>query len=414
MKKVIILNVRRHYGEIDWILPLLYFFKNFEIYTVFDNQLVLNNFKKNKKLFNLWDKINTNFYVKKKNKKFFWKFLSYILLRLNLSKINFFFNLHKKILEKTSELESIEEKFKIDLNNLKYFFISINNLSYLAKEIRKNYPFCKIIRFPESTWPHPSKYQNSKMLIPKEYINVIGDFFLFTSKSHKNFFLGNRKIKNLIYCNDIRYEKWWLKKLSPKKILKKKKTFVILVATRIPIDYFFPLESYNIYIRDILDIAAKYKNIKVTFKPHPHGYEKKILKKILNDYNTTLWNIDNNHPIYIASNSDLCISIITSACFDFLSIKKPTIEYFCANTEFKKRNSSVKSTHLVVKNGKFQTIFESLGVVKSINNKYDLEKKIRFIMENRKFYWKNNYSNFIKYNQKLNSSSIFKILNRIT
>ena len=110
----------------------------------------------------------------------------------------------------------------------------------------------------------------------------------------------------------------------------------------------------------------------------------------------------------------MCISIITSACFDFLSIKKPTIEYFCANTEFKKRNSSVKSTHLVVKNGKFQTIFESLGVVKSINNKYDLEKKIRFIMENRKFYWKNNYSNFIKYNQKLNSSSIFKILNRIT
>ena len=223
----------------------------------------------------MWDKINTNFYVKKKNKKFFWKFLSYILLRLNLSKINFFFNLHKKILEKTSELESIEEKFKIDLNNLKYFFISINNLSYLAKEIRKNYPFCKIIRFPESTWPHPSKYQNSKMLIPKEYINVIGDFFLFTSKSHKNFFLGNRKIKNLIYCNDIRYEKWWLKKLSPKKILKKKKTFVILVATRIPIDYFFPLESYNIYIRDILDIAAKYKNIKVTFKTHPH-----VMKRI--------------------------------------------------------------------------------------------------------------------------------------
>ena len=50
MKKVIILNVRRHYGEIDWILPLLYFFKNFEIYTVFDNQLVLNNFKKKQKI----------------------------------------------------------------------------------------------------------------------------------------------------------------------------------------------------------------------------------------------------------------------------------------------------------------------------------------------------------------------------
>ena len=79
MKKIIILNVRRHYGEIDWILPLLYLFKNYKIYTVFDNQLVLNNLKKNKKLFNLWNKISINFYVKKKKQKIYLEnFLIYI------------------------------------------------------------------------------------------------------------------------------------------------------------------------------------------------------------------------------------------------------------------------------------------------------------------------------------------------
>ena len=100
MKKVIILNVRRHYGEIDWILPLLYLFKNFKIYTVFDNQLVLNNFKKNKKLFNLWNKINTNFYVKKKQ-KIFLEILIIHITQIKLIENKFFFNLHtKKILGK--------------------------------------------------------------------------------------------------------------------------------------------------------------------------------------------------------------------------------------------------------------------------------------------------------------------------
>ena len=70
MKRIIILNVRRHYGEIDWILPLLYLFKNFKIYTVFDNQLILDNFKKNEKLL-IYGNINTNFYVKEKKKKFY-------------------------------------------------------------------------------------------------------------------------------------------------------------------------------------------------------------------------------------------------------------------------------------------------------------------------------------------------------
>ena len=111
-------------------------------------------------------------------------------------KIDFFLNLHTKILKKTSELKSIEKKLKIDLNNLKYLFISVNNLSYLANEIKSNYPFCKIVRFPESTWPNPSKKQNSKMFISNEYINVIG-FFLFSSKSNKKFFEMKKKKYNI-------------------------------------------------------------------------------------------------------------------------------------------------------------------------------------------------------------------------
>ena len=53
-KNSIILNVRRHYGEIDWILPLLYRMSNrHKVFTIFDNKKVFQNFKKNKILFNI-------------------------------------------------------------------------------------------------------------------------------------------------------------------------------------------------------------------------------------------------------------------------------------------------------------------------------------------------------------------------
>ena len=36
-KKLIILKIKRHHGEIDWILPLLYRFDNsYNILTIFD------------------------------------------------------------------------------------------------------------------------------------------------------------------------------------------------------------------------------------------------------------------------------------------------------------------------------------------------------------------------------------------
>jgi len=56
-KKLILLNIKRHHGEIDWILPLLYRFDNsYNILTIFDFEKTFLDFKKNKILYNIWKK----------------------------------------------------------------------------------------------------------------------------------------------------------------------------------------------------------------------------------------------------------------------------------------------------------------------------------------------------------------------
>ena len=79
-KKIIILIINKHIGEIDWILPLLYKFdSSYKVITIFDFKETFENFKKNKVLFDLWNKRNKYLYIKKKRHKFFLKILHYLL-----------------------------------------------------------------------------------------------------------------------------------------------------------------------------------------------------------------------------------------------------------------------------------------------------------------------------------------------
>ena len=79
MSKTILLIVRRHAGEIDWILPLLYKFgKNSKIFTVFANENVFKSIQNNKNLFSLWKKVCKNYYIEKKQINFFGKFIFFL------------------------------------------------------------------------------------------------------------------------------------------------------------------------------------------------------------------------------------------------------------------------------------------------------------------------------------------------
>lgn len=393
-KKIIILNIKRHHGEIDWILPLLFRFdKSYTLITIFDFVETYKNFKKNKFLYNLWNKRNNYVYLKKKRNKLFFKVLFEILKIIQI-----FFKVHLirfegYLLDNIMDFEFFLKKYKKNYENIKAFFIANHNKSYLPNFIKKKNPRCKIIRFPESPWIFPTGNQNKNYIKKAVFKKNTGDSFLHTCKSNSDFFLGTSK--KVTYCKNFRYEKWWLKKFKKKRVNKKK--FTILVATR-PVDNdYLPFLSYEKIIYMIMSASNQISNSKVIFKIHPHAKEKMYLKNLLEKLEYKNWELNSNHAFVLANQADICISMLTSTCLDFLSLKKPTVEVFIPYVG--KRKASKEYPHLVFykKNKKWISIFEYLGFLKSYNTKEDLIKLFKKVkLRNSPKYW-NKY--FIKFDK---------------
>tara|TARA_A100001011_G_scaffold381679_1_gene450514 strand:+ start:523 stop:846 length:324 start_codon:yes stop_codon:yes gene_type:complete len=65
LKKKILLIVRRTSAEVDWVLPLLFRLNNkYKILTIFESQKVFDDLKRNKQLFQLWNSISKDFYIR--------------------------------------------------------------------------------------------------------------------------------------------------------------------------------------------------------------------------------------------------------------------------------------------------------------------------------------------------------------
>jgi len=73
--KLAFLQIRRHVGEINWILPIIFTLKkkNYKIVSYFDSDEAFDRLKKNKELFSIWKKINTKYFLQKKLIKYFIK-----------------------------------------------------------------------------------------------------------------------------------------------------------------------------------------------------------------------------------------------------------------------------------------------------------------------------------------------------
>ena len=74
----ILFVITRGAPEVDWLLPILYILsKKNEIYSLFNSEKVYLSVKKNAHLFNKLKIINRQFYIKKKLKTFYIKFLNF-------------------------------------------------------------------------------------------------------------------------------------------------------------------------------------------------------------------------------------------------------------------------------------------------------------------------------------------------
>ena len=93
--------------------------------------------------------------------------------------------------------------------------------------------------------------------------DVVGDLFLFSSKSDKEFFLGNDNKKKVYYCGYLRHQKWWTKKFISKK--NRDKNFKVLIAVRNPQKNYLNKSNFVEMINSLMIILSKIKNVKIIF-----------------------------------------------------------------------------------------------------------------------------------------------------
>lgn len=370
MSKTILLIVKRHAGEVDWILPLLYRFDNCNnrIITIFSNKNAFTSLVNNKSLFLLWSKICKEYIVEKKTNNLFWKIIDILLKRLTPKKytssgfsnyiISKIFNVKK----------NIYEKFSINIIDL--IFIEHNNPTYLVNALKAKDKKIKIIRFPESSMFFASKKANPFFRNKKKIFNNIGDYFLFCSKDNADqYFEGynsNKDKSKTIYSNQIRYENWWIKKFKKKKT--KRKFFYILIALRNHNQDYFHTELYYKILRDIYALTKDLKKIRLIFKVHPQDINEYQLKKDISFFDKRTYRITNDHMMSLSSQADMCISILTSASLDAVIMNIPTIEYYDANTEINLSPKAREFLHLAYqkKNKKWLTVFDQKKILKNI------------------------------------------------
>lgn len=416
MKKIVILQIRRHYGELDWIFPILYLLKKkkFKIVTYFDDYNSYFNLTNNKLLHNKWQKLNSDFYIQKKIDKFFFKIIFKIILNLG-KKFKSLIFLAKFLDIISLKLYNVNEILrKNQIENFKLFFCSNNNYSNLYKLFKQKNRFIKIIRFPTS---QHVRYFNKKNLIDKKV--MFGDKYLFRFKDEADMYFGSNKNKyysenKVIFCGNVKYEKWWLDKLFKNNFKNKNKELVVLVATR---GFFTEKEnerskikilsdqSFKYMINSIMKLENIYKDIKFIFKTHPSNKEYFLLKKILSNYKKLNWKIDHNHASILIQHCNLGIVFLSSVCLDIIAMKKPVIEFWI----------NTKDNHGLIKKGNnFFTTYQLNKLVKHVESFNDLSKNIKFL-NNKSNYNKTiklQYKNFLRVN-KLNKYNSRRVIDQI-
>lgn len=191
--RIIILVIKRHVGEIDWILPILYRLnKKFTIVTIFQNQASFESCKTNKNIYSIWMKICTKYFVLKKYENLVWKFTFKFFLYFKLNKFTILRKLENFILFNVFNIPKLMKKKKININYIYYVFTANSNSSYLPNYIKKENTKINIVRFPEATMLSPTKKENPFFeLTKKKNAQYFRGFFFILLSIRRQFFFWN-------------------------------------------------------------------------------------------------------------------------------------------------------------------------------------------------------------------------------
>jgi len=323
---VILILFERSWGEVDWILPVL-----FELKKIKPDWKIIIIFS------DLWKKYNPD----QMNRT----------LDLELKKIadNIVYFDKKIVIPGINSPDQVKIIIK-DNGSDSPFKLSIQNA----------FPSAKIIAHPHHTtqllaqrYNHPRSFNEWEKSFFKH------DALLISKRLEATYFynvLSNPKIGIVGFP---RYDKWWIDVLLNSQEFKKseeyaicsKKKRVFLFASRW-VTREAPADVIDYVKRSVAEVILKDKENFLLIKPHPR--EKiETFHSYLSKYNPNQWMVSNLHSIQLASISDLAISVWSSVVHDILRLGKPVIEFF--------RFVTPNSTYEVDQEGRLTSISNLLG-----------------------------------------------------
>ena len=386
-KKYIFLLIKKSPGEIDWILPILFYLKkDFNIFTIFKNDQTLELLKKNRIIYNLWVKSSFAFTVQPKYKNISWRLLKKIFFKLKFE--SFASKLDKIIQRKYFKIDEIINNLKKKLNAKLSYSVKISAcfLEYTYKtpwvDNLQNYEKDLKIFY----YPHTSKISwSNKSLKIKRSIKSLNKFLFLNSKFDIKKWSNLFPDTNINACGNLKYDKLWIKKILYKKERRKSK-FIIFLSYN-GLEKYHDKNNYISQVRSLMNVCLNIKNSYIRIKIHPLT-SKKFLAKILKDYPKEKWEFSDDHLLNLINNCDFFICAFQSASvLEGLALNKVPLELWNIDkkyrgySDYKKMNLS-----LFIKNkNELQNKIENF-----FYDKIKIKKEMNLIF--------NNYNRLIKNN----------------
>jgi len=353
------------WGEVDWILPVLYKIKFFQ-----------PTYKLIVFFSDVWNKVQQTK-------------ISNEVLSSELKRIvdDLVYLSDKQICIRS--IESFEE--------IKTVLIDFNNYEKVNEFCNKYLAHAKRVIYPHGTLWHIQQQNNhprNMNLWKKVYYPQDIEFVNF------DFNVQYERISEAKYCSvgTPRYDKWWINKLLQNKnylnsneykyLYKRKNSRILAFFTR-TCNINFPPDVYEYIFKSIISIIQKDERYFLIIKAHPRE-NISIAKNYLLNCNPRQYIFSSLHPTQIANIADFVICVWTSTILDALSVNKPVVEFY-------KYKGPFCQYHMIDSNGYLQSIYRLLGLAQPADSKEELEFYINaFFNNSHPEIWQNQQNNFHK------------------
>jgi len=362
-KQYILTLFERSWGEIDWILPVLYKLKhmnskNFSIIVIFTLE---------------WKSFNPT--------------ITNSALYFELQQIAdeiIYLDKHK------NNLYWLQEK------QVKCILCDGNSTpSKLA--VQKAFPFARNIWFPHGVFINLRQEFNKLRrfnLFDDFTENFKQDLWLVDTELGAKYLFDGYPCSKMNIVGTPRFDQWWIDRLlSNKEFLMSEEAKkaalakrVFLFTTTTPLRE-LPFEIFDYVITSVADLLLlNSKDNYLIIKPHPRQPHEQIMSK-LRQFENGQWTISSLHLIQLATLCDIAISVNSGAIIDILATGKPLIEFaqYIQPTEAMNINPV----------GHLQSHYISLNLSVPVKTKENLIKILNSFFNNENpSIWKQQQQNF--------------------